>query len=199
MSNKKTATKTKTTPKTKSNTAPKSASKTPVKAPVKSAPPKSPSPAPAPAKPKVIVKKPVGRPKLKNDQKVGRPRKPLITRIPSGFKKASTGDTSDNPGTTSNIVFILGIGLIVASGFSSQRIQNALKWAWGMNGLDPSPFTNFLRITGVQLLAIFILSFISRASPNIGRIFTVVLIGVWILWLMKNPQITKLLAAAAKG
>lgn len=133
---------------------------------------------------------------------VGRPKKAPIIRLAKGFKYAATGDTSAAPGTSSNLFFIMAIVLVVASGWSSGRIQELFKSAWNtgtMNDANSADvFVEDLRITGTQLIFVFFISFFGRAFPVVGRASVFMILAIWLLWLMKNPQILILLNNASQ-
>lgn len=133
----------------------------------------------------IRVKRPVGRPKESHPFR--------------SFKNAATGDTRNSPFTNPNIIFLVGGSLIIASQWT--RIKKTFGYAWDVNKIiadGPSVFYNNIKIIGVQVLFIFILTITARAVPELGRIWLVILGGLWILWLMRNPQILQLLQVASE-
>lgn len=115
------------------------------------------------------------------------------------FKNAATGDTRNSPFTDPNIIFLVGGSLIIASQWT--RIKKTFGYAWNVNKIvadGPSVFYNDIKVIGVQVLFIFILTITGRAIPALARIWLVILGGLWILWLMRNPEILKLLQVASQ-
>lgn len=132
----------------------------------------------------------------KSNRSAGRPRKPHPFRT---FKNAATGETRNSPFTNPNIIFLVGGSLIIASQWT--RIKKAFGYAWDVNKIiadGPGTFYNDVKVIGVQVLFIFILTITARAVPALGRIWLVIIGGLWILWLMRNPEILQLLQAASE-
>lgn len=126
----------------------------------------------------------------------GRPKRALPIRAVKGFKTAATGETRNSPMTNPNIIFWLGIGLIIFSGYSNGRIKRIFGFATGNAGSennDPRNWLTDIKVFGSQFLFLFILVITARAIPPLSRIWLVIIGGMWILYLMKNPQILQLL------
>lgn len=141
--------------------------------------------------------------KVKNQQpqkSVGRPKKSFFRKAPKQFKELATGETRNSPFTDPNIIFMLGIGLILASGWSSGRLKElfALILFSPANLARPGELTKQFRIILVQVLFVFLLTITGRAIPPLARIWLVVIIGMWLLWIMRNPEMLKLLNEASK-
>lgn len=107
-----------------------------------------------------------------------------------------TGTSNYVSPVSSNIVFLAGSGLILASGWP--RIKAIFNAAWNPTfaKANPNIITNNLRIIGVQILFVAGMTFTARLFPALGRMWLIMLLGTWILFLMKNPQIFKLLQVA---
>lgn len=152
------------------------------KSPPKSAPKSStPSPTPSPSK------------------GAGRPRKSFAAKLPGRFKRAATGETRNSPMTDPNIIFWLGISLILAAGWTSKRIPNL--WTFATNpgsGANAGDFLGSIKSTFVQLIFVFLLAISARAVPPLASIWLILLIGLWTLWLIKNPSFVTTLAGWAK-
>lgn len=146
--------------------------------------------------PKVAPKNnPKGQPR-----NVGRPGKNPVVKIASGYKQAATGVTRNSPFTDPNIVFWLGIGLIIFSGWSSKRIINLFSMAWnGGSVKGTKDFFTTIKIIGSQFLFLFILVITARAFPPLARVWLIIIGGLWILYIMKNPQIVQLLNWTSVG
>lgn len=128
----------------------------------------------------------------------GRPKAPFFKRAPKQYKVLATGETRNSPMTDPNVIFWLGIVLIVFAGWSSGRIKRIFAIAWiGEYQNDTSHWADDIKQTGSQFLFLFLLVITARAIPPLARVYLVMLIGVWILYLMKNPEVLKLLAATA--
>lgn len=82
------------------------------------------------------------------------------------------------------------MGLIIASGWSSGRIPFIFKNAWnsGTAQANSKDWWTQIKVVLGQLIFLFILTVTARAIPPLARIWLVTIIGLWILWLMKNPQ-----------
>ena len=124
--------------------------------------------------------------------KVGKPKRHPVIRLAKGYKELATGDTTNSPATYSNIIFIMGMGLILVAAFSSGRLKQIFTNLWNPPFDASLVVANFVGL-GSQFLFIFIISFISRAIPTFGRIGVVTMAGLWILWFMQNPQLIQLL------
>lgn len=130
----------------------------------------------------------------------GRPKAPLIRRVARGYKLASTGETRNSPMTDPNVIFWLGIGLIVVSGWSSGRLKNIFSIAWsGQSAQDYQNWFTTIKVTGSQFLFLFILVITARAIPPLARIWLVIIAGMWILYLMNNPQMLQILNWTSTG
>lgn len=181
--------------------------KTPVqKAPVNKAPVKGVNPKSSGKGINVIPRKtPVNQAKNAIQQakqnkpnKVGRPKSFHPFR---SFHNAAAGETRNSPTTDPNIIFFAAGGLIVVSSWS--RITTVFSYAWGNKtthdaAKNPEDFWSNLKIILVQLLFVFLLTFVARIAPPLARIFLVIVIGTWILYLMRNPQVLYLLKVAGK-
>lgn len=153
--------------------------------------PPKPKPKPKPSK------TPVKPPKKKS---AGRPKKNLFVRSAKNYKIAATGETRNSPMTDPNIIFWLGIGLIIFSGWSSGRIKNIFAGAWnGAHGQDSYTWWTDIKIFASQFLFLFVLVITARAIPPLARIWLVIVGGLWILYLMKNPQVLQLLNWTSVG
>jgi hypothetical protein len=100
-----------------------------------------------------------------------------------------------------NLVFMLGGGLIIFA--SSKRIKTVFEYAWGNKTVadaskNPSDFWHNLKVILVQLFFIFLITMSARVIPQLGKMWVIVLIGLWILYMMRNPQIFKLLQVAGQ-
>lgn len=131
--------------------------------------------------------KPAGRPKQTNPFK--------------SFKTASTGETRNSPYTDPNIIFWLGFILIIASAWSSGRLSTVFKLAWNPENFvsNTDQFMSAIKSTGLQLLFLFMLTVSARAIPSLAKIWLISIGGLWIMWVIKNPQILQALSSAAKN
>jgi hypothetical protein len=163
---------------------------------------------PAPNKPapnqNIYGQKPQKPPNVKSSGKVGRPKAPLGSSIPRKFKTMATGETRNSPMTTPNIIFMLGLFLIIAAGFKSARFKTLWNDIWnkpaaqqspGQIGSSASDLLNQFRIIGLQLVWLFAMTVIARAVPPISRLFLIVIAGMWLLFLINNPQVLQWLNA----
>lgn len=126
---------------------------------------------------------------------------PNVLRGISKLHHGVTGSTSAFSRANPNLIFVGGLGLIVASGFSSHRIQNIFHDALNPNDAianHPQRMWQSLKVIGVQLLWVFGVTFLSRLSAGFANFMLVVIIGIWILWLMRNPETFILLNAASQ-
>lgn len=128
----------------------------------------------------------------------GRPKQPQPLK---SFKNAATGETRNSPYTDPNVLWWLGITLIIASGWSSGRLSTVFKLAWNPENFASNSieFMNALKSTGFQVLFLFILVVSARAIPPLGKIWLVIIGGLWIMWLIKNPQIIQTLSTTAQN
>lgn len=150
---------------------------------------------PPPATPKANSKSPP-IPKKNSSRKVGRPHK---VRPFKAFHTAAAGETRNSPFTNPNIIFFAGGALMIAADI--QRIKKVFSYAWGNNALNdakknPSDFWANLKVILVQLVFLFLITMSARVIPPLGRMWLIIIIGLWILFIMKNPQILKALQTA---
>lgn len=124
----------------------------------------------------------------------GRPKKPFIQRAPGQFKTAATGETRNSPYTDPNILFWVGLTLIVFAGWSSGRLATIFKLAWSPDLTKAKDFKNASLSTIAQLIFLFLLVVSARAAPPLARIWLVILIGVAVIYLVKNPQALTILS-----
>lgn len=127
---------------------------------------------------------------------VGRPHK---TKPFSSFHEAAAGETRNSPYTDPNIIFFAGGALMIAADI--KRIKTVFEYAWGNKtaadaSKNPSDFWANLKVILVQLLFLFLITMSARVIPPLGRMWLIVIIGLWILFLIKNPQILKMLQVA---
>lgn len=157
------------------------------------------APATTPVQPtKKTPTKVAGKNNSKGQQRnVGRPQKNFFLKASGGFKQAATGETRNSPFTDPNILFWLGIGLIIFSGFSSGRIKDLFSMAW--NGGESGKWFTTIKVVGSQFLFLFLMVITARAVPPLARIWLVIIGGLWILYIMKNPQIVQLLNWTSVG
>lgn len=127
----------------------------------------------------------------------GRPRRSLASRAITGYKTYATGVTRNSPYTDPNIIFWVGLSLILLSGWSSGRLKTIILMAWG--GGDAGSFLSAIKSEVAQLIFVFVLVVLSRAIPPFARVALVLMLGFGLLWLIKNPQIVQLLAAFSAG
>lgn len=137
-------------------------------------------------------------PKTGNKKSVGRPHEthPLKT-----FHEAAAGETRNSPYTNPNIIFFAGGALLIAADI--ERIKKVFGYAWGNLTVadaskNPLDFWKNLKVILSQLLFLFIITMTARVIPPLGRVWLIVIIGLWILYLMKNPQVLQLLQAAGQ-
>lgn len=135
----------------------------------------------------------------KNSQRpVGRPHENHPFRT---FHQLSAGETRNSPFTNPNLIFFAGGALMVAADWN--RIVRVYQYAWGNKTIadaskNPGDFWSNLRVILVQLLFLFLITMSARVIPALGRMWLIIIIGLWILFLMKNPQILKLLQVAGQ-
>jgi hypothetical protein len=140
--------------------------------------------------------KPPSIPKKGSQRPVGRPKR---TRPFKTFHTLSAGETRNSPFTNPNIIFFAGGALMIAADIA--RIKKVFQYAWGGNALadakkNPSDFWANLKVIIVQLVFLFLITMSARVIPPLGRMWLIIIIGLWILFLMRNPQILKMLQAA---
>ena len=161
----------------------------------------APKTSPTHSSPPLVKPKPKQAGTGKHSGKKGRPSKsiPVFT----GFHRAAAGETRNSPMTSPNIIFWLGIALIIFSGYSNGRIRRIFSFAF--NG-PASPqeksvgsWLTDLKVFGSQFLFLFILVITARAIPPLSRIWLVMVGGMWVLYLMKNPQVLQLLNWTSQG
>lgn len=140
-------------------------------------------------------------PKSKTNQKrpVGRPHK---TRPFKAFHNAAAGETRNSPYTNPNLIFFAGGALMIAADL--KRIKKVFQYAWGNNALadaskNPADFWANLKVILVQLVFLFLITMSARVIPPLGRMWLIIIVGLWILFLIRNPQILKLLQAAGSS
>ena len=161
-----------------------------------------------PTSPTVPSKKTAAKKKPSQKKKsVGRPKKNFFLRTGRKFKTATTGETRNSPTTDPNIIFWLGVSLIIFSGWSSGRIKSIFTFAWHGVAIDSRGKLSFgedagqwatdLIHFGSQFIFLFIMVITARAIPPLARIWLVIIGGMWILYLMKNPQVLMLLNASS--
>lgn len=143
------------------------------------------------------IKKPPPTPNKKNSP--GRPKAQFNPA--KGFKTAATGETRNSPMTDPNILFWLGVALIIFAGWSSGRIQFIFS-----NAINPvlaqkngSSWFTQIKVFASQFLFLFIMVITARAVPPLARIWLVMIGGLWVLYLMKNPQVLQLLNWTSVG
>lgn len=173
------------------NSPPKQNAKTPKasnpKPAAKSPPPKKPANPKSSQPPKTNTKRNVGRPKE--------------THPFRAFHKAAAGETRNSPYTSPNLIFFAGGALMVAADW--KRITRVFQYAWGNKTVadaskNPTDFWANLKVILVQLLFLFLITMTARVIPPLARMWLIVIIGLWILYLMKNPQVLKLLQVAGQ-
>lgn len=153
----------------------------------------------APATPNNSPKKNPKSPPIqkKNSQKpVGRPHK---TQPFKAFHTAAAGETRNSPFTNPNIIFFTGGALMIVADLG--RIKTVFQYAWGNKTVadaskNPGDFWANLKVILVQLLFLFLITMSARVIPPLGRMWLIIIIGLWILFIMRNPQILKVLQAA---
>lgn len=128
-----------------------------------------------------------------NKSPVGRPHETHPFRT---FHTLAAGETRNSPYTNPNIIFFAGGALLVAADI--KRIGNVFKYAWGNKNTkggynSPVDFWQGIKVILMQLLFLFVLTMSARVIPPLGRVWLIVIMGMWILFLMKNPQVLQLL------
>ena len=146
-----------------------------------------------------------------NSKSVGRPKQHIAIRAARQFKTYSTGETKNSPTTVPNIIFILGMFLIVASGLKSTRFRQIWNDIWTQGApakqqtgasqvsanlsATGADLLNQFRVVGLQLLALFSITVIARYVPPLSRIILVIVVGTTILFIINNPQVLQWLNA----
>lgn len=126
---------------------------------------------------------PPPKPKTKRP---GRP--PITTRVsPQSTRVTVKGQSVAIPGAA-NAVFLLGSTLAVVALWSDVIVPF---WDRAWNGDTSKKYT--LPPSGIISLVLFILflTFVSSLSPDFAQVAFLFVIGLWIVYLVMNPQVVQ--------
>lgn len=88
-----------------------------------------------------------------------------------------------------SLVFMLGMGLVIAQGVTSGEFQTM----WGLvyntaAPKDPKSAKAEVFSFGFQILFVVILSMVAQISTKIGGLLVTLLIALWIVWGLNNSS-----------
>lgn len=129
--------------------------------------------------------------KVNKEENIGGAGRPNKTQPFKKFHTLAAGETRNSPFTNPNLIFFVGGALLIVA--DAARIKKVFRYAWGSNALadaskNPVDFWASLKVILVQLIFLFLITMSARVIPPLGRMWLIILIGMWILYLMKNPQ-----------
>lgn len=129
-------------------------------------------------------------------------KQPNPLRFANKVHRGITGTNSAFSTNKANLVFMGGMALIIASGASSHRLRDIFRDALNPNAAITSGNSGRLwhniKIILVQLIWVIGLTFLSRLSNPLSNIFLVIISGMFLLWLIRNPQVFILLNAISE-
>lgn len=140
--------------------------------------------------------------KVNKEENIGGAGRPKSTNPFKSFHTAAAGETRNSPFTNPNLIFFVGGALLIVA--DASRIKKVFSYAWGRNpalsaAKNPADFWGALKVILVQLVFLFLITMSARVIPPLGRMWLIILIGLWMLYIMKNPQIVQFLTQAGKS
>jgi hypothetical protein len=138
---------------------------------------------------------------VNKEENAGGQGRPTKTQPFKTFHTLAAGETRNSPFTNPNLIFFTGGALLIVA--DAQRIKKVFQYAWGANTVQdaakhPADFWAALKVILVQLVFLFLITMSARVIPPLGRMWLIVIIGLWILYIMKNPKAVDFLAQAGK-
>lgn len=102
------------------------------------------------------------------------------------FSRTGNQYAAYSVGVSPDLVFIAGIGLIIAANSKNGVIRDVYRLIAGGN-LGVDVLADF-KVLGAELLFIFILSFIAKTSPNAANVIFALIVGLWMVWAIVNAD-----------